>query len=72
MINCTHAHAQAKDKKELQHVRDEKNLMFAMQSRFLVGCVDYFMDAQNLYFLLELCNAGMTLRPRTRINLLLD
>ena len=48
----------SKDKKELQHVRDEKNLMFAMNSRFLVGCVDYFADKKNIYFALELCNAG--------------
>lgn len=48
----------AKDKKELQHVRDEKNLMFAMDSPFLVGCVDYFSDRKTIYFALELCNAG--------------
>jgi hypothetical protein len=34
----------AKDKKELQHIRDEKNLMFAMSSPFLVSCIDYFQD----------------------------
>lgn len=48
----------AKDKKEIQHIRDEKNLMFAMQSKFLVGCVDYFQDKKHIFFLLELCNAG--------------
>jgi len=57
-LKMQHKRDMVKDKKELQHVRDEKNLMYCMESRFLVGCVEYFMDKQNLYFLLELCNAG--------------
>lgn len=47
-----------KDKKELQHVRDEKNLAFSFDFRYLVSIIDYFQDKKCLYFLLELCNAG--------------
>eukprot|EP00038_Savillea_parva_P009290 m.182509 g.182509 ORF g.182509 m.182509 type:complete len:409 (+) comp15552_c0_seq1:39-1265(+) len=48
----------AKQEKELQHVRDEKNLAFAFNCPFLVRIIDYFQDVKQIFFLMELCNAG--------------
>eukprot|EP00035_Acanthoeca_spectabilis_P035673 m.35802 g.35802 ORF g.35802 m.35802 type:complete len:409 (+) comp7483_c0_seq1:85-1311(+) len=48
----------AKQEKELQHVRDEKNLAYAFNCPFLVRIIDYFQDKKHIYFLMELCNAG--------------
>eukprot|EP00036_Acanthoecidae_sp_10tr_P011626 CAMPEP_0182915928 /NCGR_PEP_ID=MMETSP0105_2-20130417/630_1 /TAXON_ID=81532 ORGANISM="Acanthoeca-like sp., Strain 10tr" /NCGR_SAMPLE_ID=MMETSP0105_2 /ASSEMBLY_ACC=CAM_ASM_000205 /LENGTH=414 /DNA_ID=CAMNT_0025052833 /DNA_START=64 /DNA_END=1308 /DNA_ORIENTATION=- len=48
----------AKEKKEIQHVRDEKNLAYAFNCPFLVRIIDYFQDKSSIYFLMELCNAG--------------
>lgn len=43
---------QAKQEKELQHVRDEKNLAYAFNCPFLVRILDYFQDKKQIYFLM--------------------
>lgn len=48
----------AKNKKEMGHVREEKNLGFALDCPFLAKLIDYFQDQKSIYFLMELCNAG--------------
>eukprot|EP00039_Didymoeca_costata_P011430 m.160592 g.160592 ORF g.160592 m.160592 type:complete len:430 (+) comp15170_c0_seq2:141-1430(+) len=46
------------DKKELEHLKNEKDLMFALKCEYLVHCIDYFQDKKYVYYLLELCNGG--------------
>lgn len=48
----------AKNQKEMGHIREEKNLGFAMDCPFLAKLIDYFQDTKSIYFLMELCNAG--------------
>jgi protein kinase A len=48
----------AKNQKEMGHVREEKNLGFALDCPFLAKLIEYFQDSRSIYFLMELCNAG--------------
>lgn len=46
------------DCEEVEHVNSEKNLLFSLNSRFVVAFHDYFHDAVNLMYVLEFVNGG--------------
>lgn len=44
--------------KQVEHTIAEKNILFCMDSCFVVKCMDYFMDKNNLYYALEFISGG--------------
>jgi len=46
------------DTHQVEHTMNEKNILFAMSSNFVVCLYDYFQDQRSLYFILEFVNGG--------------
>eukprot|EP00040_Diaphanoeca_grandis_P039265 m.258571 g.258571 ORF g.258571 m.258571 type:complete len:389 (-) comp36769_c0_seq1:546-1712(-) len=44
--------------KQVEHTLNEKNILFCMESRFVVDLTDFFQDSKSLYFILDFCNGG--------------
>mmetsp|Transcript_19481 Transcript_19481/g.50681 ORF Transcript_19481/g.50681 Transcript_19481/m.50681 type:complete len:391 (-) Transcript_19481:211-1383(-) len=44
--------------RQVEHTRNEKNILFCMKNPFIVGLRDYYQDAKCLYFVLEFVNGG--------------
>lgn len=44
--------------RQVEHTISEKNVLFAMDSRFLVKLFDYFTDSKNIFMCLEFINGG--------------
>ena len=44
--------------RQVEHTFNEKNILFCMDSNFIVKMFDYFQDKLSLYMLLELVNGG--------------
>jgi len=44
--------------RQVEHTRNEKNILFCTSSPFIVALYDYFQDAKCLYFVLEFVNGG--------------
>jgi protein kinase A len=45
-------------KKQVEHTINEKNLLFATSSKFVVHLHDYFQDKHNIYLILDFANGG--------------
>eukprot|EP00040_Diaphanoeca_grandis_P010334 m.52913 g.52913 ORF g.52913 m.52913 type:complete len:475 (+) comp21675_c1_seq2:191-1615(+) len=46
------------DLEQQEHLYNEKNLLFAMDSRFCCKMFDYMIDDENVYFVMQLVNGG--------------
>ena len=44
--------------RQIEHTFNEKNILFAMDSRFIVKLYDYFCDSKSIYMNLEFINGG--------------
>eukprot|EP00041_Stephanoeca_diplocostata_P011120 m.180525 g.180525 ORF g.180525 m.180525 type:complete len:393 (+) comp18422_c0_seq1:248-1426(+) len=54
--------------KQVEHTLNEKNILFCMNSPFVVKLFEFFQDAKNLYFVLEFVSGGemFTVLQRSR------
>jgi len=44
--------------KQVEHTLNEKNILYCMESPFVVDLTDFFQDRKNIYFILEFVNGG--------------
>lgn len=44
--------------KQVEHTLNEKNILFCMESTFVVDLTEFFQDSKNLYFILEFAPGG--------------
>lgn len=44
--------------KQVEHTKNEKDILLCIESAFVVDQTEFFMDSLNLYFILEFCNGG--------------
>lgn len=44
--------------KQVEHTLNEKNILFCMESPFVVDLTEFFQDSRNLYFVLEFAPGG--------------
>ena len=44
--------------KQVEHTLNEKNILWCMESSFVVDLTEFFQDSKNLYFILEFAPGG--------------